>query len=312
MRTAEVIKELHNIQDLFERTIESATVDDCGNQYIIKDWPKFERAFNELIDHRCLSEYRINRMKKAIESISLSSDCQAHEQEAVMTEEQFKKFKSAITTVNSGLNTVTQFTSRFSQEDVPNQINIKMPGDMPLSDFLKTINDVELILNHCQAVNETNDRQPVTVRVDSGSNWLLLSNMAPEDLLFVGKFVATAYGIAKMHVSLLSNWQDYRVKKSRANYFETIAKEAKQLSKARVKGLTDKGNVELKEDDNDRREKLEKALEMMSSLMVEGLEVHAPLVAPKETKLLYPKYGELQKLAVKELRELAKKNEDDE
>jgi len=291
----ETAKEEEIIKPLFGNNYEQG--------YKITNWDRIRKALFELNKYEFLSQ-EINQFLWPITNTSPNS---SREFELKLTFEDFQWFCKELGKITEIAHKSIDIISEFFKEDDSEQLNVKLPANLSLSDFQKIIGDLDFILNHCQIIYEANDKQTVTVRkVDSGSIWLVLS-VSSVTLGLIGGLAAAGYKIHAMHINSQKSLQDLRIHKSLANYIESMEKElevaTKKFNQELTKEFIETNDIMLGENGHEELDRLEKAVDKLSRLFSKGVEIYAPLTAPKETVSLFPTYKEPLKIATK-VREL--------
>jgi len=278
--------------------------------YTIENWAQIQDTLLELKQYGFIADNV---------QVILGADISflARTQKLVLDDTAYKRFNVSLLNVKERIIVFIDVVSEFFKEDEAEQINVKLPEGILLSDFEKVIENLDFILNHCQIVYEANDKQAVTInKVDSGSIWLTL-DVSPSAVMLIGGMATAAYIAFKKYINLSKSWQDLRIHKVLARNIESSESALEIVRKECVEEVTkdfiEANSIMLGNDESERNEKsnnLYIALDKFSKLYQKDVEVYASLKASRETIALFPEYEESLKLMAKTLKLTAKEGEE--
>ena len=208
----------------------------------------------------------------------------------VITVDAYQRFKAKYDNLRNILEVISSMSTSFFQRDEENQINIKLPDNISLSDMSEQIKELDFIFGKLQAlrkINENNDF--VLKRVDTGSIWLILAVAVPTAVATIGAIVKIAMDVKRRLLDDAIIKEKLRVLKSGANAIENIEKElSAELKKdCNVKAavLNEDNNLELNPEELST---LSMGIERLANLLFAGVKFYASLEASDAVANAFP------------------------
>lgn len=205
-----------------------------------------------------------------------------------------QRSKNILTTeyqrLNNKVTTITELFDSLDYRQDSNGFDIKLPPDMSLSELSKCTRDLDNIFSTCPLFSN----QPSTITfsaVDVGSVWLsfviggtavvvtlrLIAELADKALVIRSHYLTTKEQEEKIRSLNLSN---------------ELFEQAVEVNKTITKGLMDQvcsdlaGEHDIKNPEDKLR--LKNSLQLLSDWMSKGMEIHPSVLAPEETKAVFP------------------------
>lgn len=196
---------------------------------------------------------------------------------------EYQHLKNKVTTV------AELFNSLDYRQDADG-FDIKLPPDMSLSDLSKCARDLDIIFSTCPLFS--NDTGAITFSaVDVGSVWLsfIIGGAAVAvTLKLIAELVDKALVIRSHY--LTTKEQEERIRS--LSLGNEVYENAVELHKTISKSLLEQTSAELaeKHDVNDPEDKLrlKNSLQLLSDWMSKGMEIYPSILAPSETKAVFP------------------------
>lgn len=219
-----------------------------------------------------------------------------------------KKFNIAKSSLKDKLDVIVQvFEASGVSESKYIGLDIKIPVNGNFSDFRKNIDDLDFIFTKCPFL-QSKEETLCFKNVDIGSVWFsfavvgtgvvigscLINNIAA----LIDKCI-----ILRSHfLTIKKQMQDIERSKNEQKDKDELIQYLNKLYKIQVDNVIDELQQEIKYEinDGDERGRIEQCFEKLGRLIDKGLEIHAAIGSPKETKALFApiemKYLELGEL----------------
>lgn len=172
-----------------------------------------------------------------------------------------------------------------------NGIDIKMPPCDGLKDYISYLKDIEFIFSQCPFLQCENEILKFE-SVDVGSNWLRFTIAAASTCMLLNNTAALVDKALILRSHYVSIRQQEEILKSQQNKNE-LSKEIiasyKLLHDTYMEAaisILEKDLGDLK--DPEEKDKAERSLEKLVSLLDKGCEIHATMDSPEEVQLLFP------------------------
>lgn len=194
--------------------------------------------------------------------------------------------------------TITELFDSLNYRQDSEGFDIKLPPDISLSDLSKCAKDLDTIFSTCPLFANQESTFKFAA-VDVGSVWfnfLVVGVSAAAVLRLIAELVDKALVIRSHY--LTSREQEEKVRSLQLG--NEVLENVVSLNKQITKGLLTKVSTELAEKHNisDPEDfgRLKNAIQLLAEWMNKGMEVYASILAPEETKAVFPAV-ERQKLS---------------
>jgi hypothetical protein len=261
--------------------------------YIIKNWDQVLAALDRLRE--------FNFVKNELEQLfNLGIHFQTPSQQLKADQSQYNQFKARFDKIKSTIKETIEIISEFFPDDIEDQLNIKLPENVSLSEFSKITDDLDYIFNKCEVISGLNDRKEVRTRkVDSGSIWLIIF-ISHAAVSLIGKLCSIVFGICQQRIETQKGIQQVRVLKSGANVVEALEKELEEKIKEQYREGAERfirdNNIKT-QNGSEEINSLSFGIEKLANLFFHGVEIYSSLEAPKDVKNSFPQQEEVPKLA---------------
>lgn len=204
-------------------------------------------------------------------------------------------FTNPFNSIRIKCNAVLQGINQAIPEQNPYSISVKLPPINNLSDLSKFTSELDKTLN--QAItNDYINGQVQLQNFDSGSYWYEIILGSEAALVFIGSLVWSAAVIRKKIYEGDLVKQRVRALDVKNAGLEAIEKaledKLKQDCETEARILVEQNN--LKNYDPEFLERLKHSVLTMAKLLIQGAEIHQPIIAPEEVKNLFPDYSKLE------------------
>ena len=256
------------IENLELDSIESAN--HSGNFTIIKNWEAVCITLLRLSEYSFLQFY-------TEEIFNLGGSFSIPAKELKLRTVDYNKFFDELVIFRNTLKTIQETINSFSPQDEADQINIKLPDQISLSEMSEYISEINSVFNKMQALRKINDGQDYNLlRVEAGSTWLIVGVGVTSVIGIIGAIVKVAREIQDMVIKHKTTTQTLRVLKSGANMVEALEKEmTEELTRecaARAKDFNTEHQLGL---DHEEIGSLSKGFDKLGHLFFKGVQIYA-------------------------------------
>ena len=283
MRLQEVYSICRNTQETW-LTLSFDEVKSGGNTYYRVHNPDSIRAILsnlELI--QSFTEIISNIRASSAGFVQTSGDITVDQRTKNALTSEYKRLENKVTTITE------LFDSLGYRQDY-NGFDIKLPADMSLSELSKCARDLDTIFSTCPLFS--NETGTITFSaVDVGSVWLSFiigGTAVVVTLKLIAELVDKAL-IIRSHY-LTTKEQEEKIRS--LNLGNALLENAVEVNKTISKGLMDQVCSDLaeKHDIKDPEDKLrlKGSLQLLSDWMSKGMEIYPSVLAPAETKAVFP------------------------
>jgi len=293
MRIVNVKKQITVYLELLEPKIKSSTT--TPNYYTIENWGQIYYALTELQSYGFIK----NEIKQIF---SLGIQFQTQTEKLNMDQAMHKGFDSRLKNAKLILSKSIELISEFFSNDAEDQVNIKLPNDITLSELSEIIKDIDYIFNKCRVLSGLNNKESVIIRkVDTGSIWLIIGISTVAVITAIGGLTKMALEICQKVLDVRKGIHQIRVLKSGANVIEAMEKEvlAKIKVESRIAAETFLKNIKTTETNDEANENITSlaiGIEKMINLYFKGVEIYASLEEPKDVASAFPNQNEIANL----------------
>lgn len=221
------------------------------------------------------------------------------------------KILTPLATLHLKLDAMRSMCETLGMNSDSDGFDVKLPPNITLSDAAQCIADLDMVFSQCPIF--PNDNQIRFSGVDIGSTWLTF--------VVVGATIAaTLRAVAELAdkvIILRSHQLSYKQEQEHLRSIELsndILESLVSAHKAALDKMTATAVQELSAEygvtENEDRERLRMSLDRLGKWIDRGMEIHASIGAPKETKLLFPSI-ERQSLPQEIIKALGEANKDE-
>ena len=292
MRTVSLKVHLKQLYEVLN--VNPMEVVERGQRYhVFENWADIHQALVQLTKFEFVAE-------EVQQIFELGIHFRMQSEQLVMDVAQYEVSRLKFEMVEAVVFKAIALLEEFFPDDDKDQLNVKLPDDITLGDFSNILEELDFIFNKCQIISSLNDKEEIAIRkVDSGSMWVILG-FSVAAISIIGKFCKLAFGIREKMLEHQALKQQIRVYEVGANVIEVLGeqftKEIKDISRSDAEKFI-KENKLGTENDKEEINSAAIGLDKLAKLFYRGVEIYAPLSAPKEVAEAFPMQEEVLKLA---------------
>lgn len=221
-----------------------------------------------------------------IESISPSL---AERKTLYMDSDARNKIVSSLNMLNIKLEAMRSMCETLGIERDSDGFDIKLPPNIELADAAQCMEDLDILFSKCHIFPD--DTQIKFSGVDIGSVWMtfvVIGAGAVATIRIIAELVDKAIAIRSHALAYKQEEEKFRTLKLENDVLEHVihahSVALKKITEDIVEELSEYNGVTEHED----QERIRMSVERLEKWIGRGMEIHASINAPKETKLLFP------------------------
>lgn len=293
MRFQEIHKACREAHDIFPEIPDFFELDDASE--VKKMVPLVRRALSCLsgsnlfeVERSTLEEIAVKIEVEYIPTLPLYAVSKASPN-FKMSADLVKKFLDEAIRIKTKLETIVRLFEVVNYKTEADGFDIKLPSNMSLSELSKCTKDLDTIFSTCPIFK---DKGTITFSaVDVGSVWLSFaigSVAAVAILKAIAELVDKALIIRSHYLTTREQEENIKRLNLGNEILNTVAETNKTVGNALMKKTCDELAEKHNINDPEDRERIRHSLNLMTDWMSKGMEIYPSVIAPPETKAVFP------------------------
>lgn len=198
-------------------------------------------------------------------------------------------------------NIILELIGKAFPEQDKNTVSFKLPDIKTISELKKVLNDIDTALNQSLSNNYFNGGTEIR-NFDSGSFWIDIAIIGGPAITFFAGIIWSAAVVRKKMLEgdlLKEKHNQLKLKTETMEDLKlALTAQVNTCIEMEAKSLISQ-NTKIKKDDNEYLERLKLSIKKFAELIYKGAEIHPSLMAPEESKNLFPDFSNLLNITSK-------------